>query len=86
MVYKSTRISENTARLQDLLSKFDHLPFDHTAAESFGQIKTHLRRIDRPIPDIDLQIASISLANDITVLTADAHFKNIPNLKRENGL
>ena len=86
MIYRSSRVAENAALLHAFLDDYEHFPFDHAAAKSFGQSKAHLRRTGRPIPDIDLQIASIALANDFTVLTADAHFNEIPNLKHENWL
>jgi tRNA(fMet)-specific endonuclease VapC len=83
MVYKSARVTENAALLRTFLDDYEHLSLDPAAAEIFGRTKAHLRRIGRPIPNIDLQIACIALANDLTVLTADAHLHGVPNLRHE---
>jgi tRNA(fMet)-specific endonuclease VapC len=86
MVYKSTRVVENQQRLESLLGRFDIFAFDQSAAREFGRLLTELRRGGRPIPAIDAQIAAIALAHGLTLLTADAHFDQIPALGHENWL
>jgi tRNA(fMet)-specific endonuclease VapC len=60
--------------------------FTAQAAEEFGRIKSELRRTGHPIPDVDAQIAGIARLNDLTLLTADAHFAAVQDLKNENWL
>ena len=86
MVHKSVRIAANEQSLRQFLPRFLHAEFDAPAAESFGQIKADLKRIGRPIPAIDVQIAAIAIAHDLVVLTADAHFTLIQDLRHENWL
>lgn len=86
MVYNSAKVQQNEQRLRTFLADFTHLPFDGAAAIEFGRLKAHLRRIGRPIPDIDLQIASVATAHNLILLTADAHFASIPQLRTENWL
>lgn len=86
MVHNSARIAQNEQRLVAFLGDFPHVPFDEDSAIWFGRLKAHLRNLGRPIPDIDLQIASIAMAHDLTLLTADAHFAGIPQLRTENWL
>lgn len=40
----------------------------------------------RPIPDVDVQIAAIARANQLVLLTADAHFEQVSGLQVENWL
>src|SRR5437879_3674392 len=71
MVFNSSRVTENEARLHEFLLDFDHRPYDAAAAIEFGRIKTELRTLGPPIPNIDVQIAAIARARDLTILTAD---------------
>lgn len=63
--------------------KFDILPFDQEAAEQFHTLK-------KAFPNdgtMDLKIAAICLAHDMTLLTRDVGgFKDIPGLRVENWL
>jgi len=86
MVLNSSRIERNAAELEKLLHASHIWPLDELAAHEFGQIRVELRRQGRPIPQIDAQIAAIARLNRLTVLTADAHFASIRNLKTKNWL
>src|SRR5688572_14653873 len=59
MVLNSTRVQENTLRLDRLLQLVAVEPFDLAAAREFGQVRSELRRNGRPIPPIDVQIAAV---------------------------
>jgi tRNA(fMet)-specific endonuclease VapC len=86
MVFKSAKVTENSIELEKLLNDLHRRPFGELAAKEFGVIKTELRRIGRPIPDADNQIAAVARVDGLIVLTADAHFNNVANLKTENWL
>ena len=86
MVFNSARAAENHVRLTEFLTGFPILDLDAAAAMEFGRIKTELRRAAQPIPDVDSLIAAIARSRDMTVLTADAHFARITQLRRENWL
>ena len=86
MVYKSQRFPQNVQQLQELLDAHAYYAFDQHAAEKFGQLKTRLRRSGRNVADVDLQIAAVALTNDLTLLTADQAFANVPDLISENWL
>ena len=61
------------------------LEFDDLAAQSFGQITAHLRRIGRPAGDMDVLIAATALANGHCLVTRNpTHFANIPLLAVES--
>lgn len=86
MVHSSARVAENERRLNAFLSRFPILEFDAAAGIEFGRIKAGLRRIGRPIPDVDSQIAAIAMTNGVILLSADAHFSVVTGLGVENWL
>jgi len=86
MVFNSAKQQANSDDLNKVLKGLDRCGFTEEAAKEFGRIKAELRRMGCPIPDADVQIAAIARLNSLTVLTADAHFNNVSNLKTENWL
>ncbi len=86
MIYNSTRIAGNTARLDQFLRSLEHQSFDRASAKAFGDIKATLRKIGRMIPDVDIQIAAVARAHDLTLLTDDAHFSSVSSIRRDNWL
>jgi tRNA(fMet)-specific endonuclease VapC len=60
-------------------------PFDRRAAEEFGRLRAHLRRIGRPIQVIDAQLAAVALTlGRCTVVSADTDLRAVPGLTVEN--
>jgi tRNA(fMet)-specific endonuclease VapC len=86
MVYNSERIASNSANLKKAIRNYKRWPFRIRAAEEFGKIKAELRRLGRPIQDIDVQIAAIARVNDLVLLSDDQGFAHIQGLKLENWL
>ncbi|MEX6775465.1 MULTISPECIES: type II toxin-antitoxin system VapC family toxin [Limnospira] len=73
---------ENNLRLQtEFLSQFISLPFDDVAANLFGIIRSQLEFKGTPIGSYDLQIAAISLAHHLTLVT-----HNVREFSRVEGL
>ena len=68
-----TERSARQMHLQQAESDFDPLPFDATAARSFGGVAASLRRAGRKpaARAYDAMIAAIALANDLPVYTFD---------------
>ena len=63
------------------------LPYDETAAHHFGKQLAELERQGTPPAPLDLQLASIALANDLVVVTHNTeHFKRVKGLKVEDWL
>jgi tRNA(fMet)-specific endonuclease VapC len=61
--------------------------FDEAAAEVYGPLRARLEATGKPLDDPDLRIASIALARDLTLVTANLkHFSRIPDLRVENWL
>jgi tRNA(fMet)-specific endonuclease VapC len=55
------------------------LPARETA-EQYAHLFVQLKRAGTPVPDNDLWIAALALENDLTLITRDRHFDNIPQL------
>ena len=76
-----------TAIRELVFSHMPILPFDAGAAELYGSIRAELERRGERLEDADLQIASIALSNDHTVVTGNTrHFERVPGLRVENWL
>ena len=69
------------------LRKFIHWPFDKAAAHEFGRLFALLRRMGRPMQQVDIQIAAIALTlGNCTVVTTDTDLSAIPGLRVESWL
>jgi tRNA(fMet)-specific endonuclease VapC len=77
-----------TQRVRDLVgSLVQILPFDEPAAELYGSLRAGLELEGTPLGEPDLRIASIVLANDLTLISGNVrHFSRVPNLRLENWL
>lgn len=84
-VVGSDRQEVNRQRLRLGLSRLILWPYDQEAAAEFGRIFTQLKRVGRPMQQVDIQIAAIAFAlGDCTVVTADSDFAAISDLPVEN--
>ncbi|MFO7615657.1 MAG: type II toxin-antitoxin system VapC family toxin [Bacteroidales bacterium] len=79
--HKSQRAADNLARLDVLLAALIILPYDERAARQFGLLKAALEQRGERLSDLDLQIASIALAEDAPLVTHNqAHFQRLAAL------
>ena len=84
---RSIHREDNLARLEVLLSALIILPFDEAAARRFGILKAELEKRGEPLDDLDLQIASIALENNLPLVTNNTrHFNRLNGLRLENWL
>ena len=82
---KSANPPATLTRQQDFLSQFKSLPFDDIATLSFGTIRSRLEALGTPIGAYDLQIASIALANKLTLVTHNTReFNRVDGLQVED--
>lgn len=85
--FKSSRVTENLARVDVLLAAVAVLPYDERAARRFGRVKADLERAGMRLSDLDLQIASIALQHDVPLVTHNRrHFERLPDLVIEDWL
>ena len=82
---KSNNPEKTLARQQVFLNKFVSLVFDDNTALVYGKIRAFLAQAGTPIGSNDLQIASIALANNLTLVTHNTkEFSRIDGLKIED--
>jgi len=63
------------------------LPFDRECARIFGQIKTDIERKGLLRFETDIQIATVAIANNLTLVSGNVrHYTGIPGLRLENWL
>ncbi|MBE9062844.1 type II toxin-antitoxin system VapC family toxin [cf. Phormidesmis sp. LEGE 11477] len=83
--FRSNNPKQTLERQQAFLSRFVSLPFEDEAALLSGKIRAALASIGTPIGSYDLQIAAITLANDITLVTHNVQeFRRVDQLKIED--
>jgi len=75
----------NIHRLRVALSRLVVWPYTNEAAEQFGRVFAELRRIGRPMQQIDITVAAIAFAlGNCTVVSKDTDLAAIPGLEVEN--
>jgi tRNA(fMet)-specific endonuclease VapC len=68
-------------RLRLALSRLVVWPYTNEAAEQFGRVFAELRRIGRPMQQIDIMVAAIAFAiGNCTVVSTDTDLAAIPGL------
>jgi tRNA(fMet)-specific endonuclease VapC len=75
----------NIQRLRQSISRLLVWPYSTEAAAEFGRLFAELRRVGRPMQQIDIQIAAIALTlGNCTVVSTDADLSAVPGLTVEN--
>lgn len=60
-------------------------PYDDRAAAEYGRIFTELKRLGRPVQQVDMMIAASAFAlGNCTVVSADSDLRAVPGLTVEN--
>jgi len=80
---RSGRVKQNIAQIDSFRAANTILICDGTTASVYGTVKNELRKKGRPIPENDIWIAAIALQYNLTLVTRDAHFKEVNSLQIE---
>lgn len=81
-VSKSAKSSQNSAALEEFLSRFELLDYPVEAAQGYARVRIELERSGKPIGNNDLLIAAHALAIGARVATANkSEFGRVPALK-----
>jgi tRNA(fMet)-specific endonuclease VapC len=84
-IENSATHDRNLQRLRAALANLTIWPFTEAAARDYGRIAAQLRRIGRPMQQIDIQIAAIALTlGNCTVVSSDSDLAAVPGLTVEN--
>ena len=82
---KSVDPGKTLRRQREFLERFPSLPFDDAAARTYGPIRANLERAGKLIGGNDLLIASIALANGLTLVSHNvSEFSRVPGLVVED--
>lgn len=79
--YKHSQTKRLLGLIADLLQDVAVIDFDPLCAERFGQTRGALLRLGVSVPTVDLMIASVAMAHNLTLVTHNtADFRNVPGL------
>lgn len=78
---KSGRVQANLARIDELVANSTVLGCDAETARQYGEVKNKLRLKGRPLPENDIWIAALASQHDLILVTRDAHFQAVENLR-----
>lgn len=85
--YYSAYTEKNLENIKLLENSLQIINFTDEAARIFGYLKADLKKSGNIISDADIMIASITLANDLILVTNNTkHFHRIYDLKLENWI
>ncbi len=81
--YNSLKIRENLTCIDEFALNNTVLACNTDTAKRYGDIKSRLKEKGQPIPENDIWIAAIAQQYALTLVTKDAHFDIVENLKVE---
>lgn len=81
--FKSSKIKENVTRINEFALKNEILSCDQHTAKIYGEIKSGLKSIGKPIPENDIWIAATAMQYNLTLITRDSHFNYVSGLSSE---
>ena len=82
---KSKFKAKNREKVKRFVSTFEIVSFDEKACTAYAKIRHSLERSGTPVGPMDILIASIGLAHNLTVVTNNIkEFKRVKGLKLQN--
>lgn len=76
----SSRKDENIIKLRSFIDNCMVLSVNKIVAEIYAEIRLSLKQNGTPIPENDIWIAAICIANNLPLFTLDKHFSHIKEL------
>lgn len=85
--FNSERIEQNIKKINETMKDIEILEFSRDASLIFAENKAALKKKGSMLHDMDLLIASVTLANHSVLVTNNTkHFERIRGLKLENWM
>ncbi|WP_231390082.1 type II toxin-antitoxin system VapC family toxin [Sphingobacterium pedocola] len=81
--YRSSHVEKHLSQVNAFLKKCNIIGADAETANAYAIIKTELLKKGKPIPENDIWIAAIATQHRLTLITRDAHFKEVVPLSTE---
>jgi predicted nucleic acid-binding protein len=85
-IQDSAHVDSYRHQLTHLLRKVKLIPLEPTLAQDYGAIFRELRRLGRPLSQVDMMLAALVRQLKWTLLTADRDFDALPDIRTENWL
>jgi tRNA(fMet)-specific endonuclease VapC len=83
--YRGTQTERNISKLSRFFTQFLVLPFDESAAQIAGKVRSQLNTLGTPIGGYDLQIAAIALSHNLILVTHNTReFSRVEGLQWED--
>lgn len=79
--YRSSNTTKHLSQIDGFRQNCLVLSTDADTAVAYAGVKASLLELGKPIPENDIWIAAISMQYDVILITRDAHFDLVPNLK-----
>lgn len=77
----SQRTNENLKKYNEFIDACNVMNITRETADKYSAIRLALKRKGRPIPENDIWIAASCIEQDMPLVTGDAHFDNVDDLK-----
>ena len=78
----SRRSAENLAEVERLVSRCRILDITAATADVYARLRLGLKDKGKPIPENDLWIAAVCVEHQVPLVTLDAHFDAVEELKQ----
>ncbi len=85
-IQDSSHLDSYRRQLQQLLRKVKLVSLEPTLAQVYGEVYRQLRRIGRPMSQVDMMLAALVRQSGWILLTADRDFEALPDIRKENWL
>ncbi len=84
-VERSAQPERNLADIESMTARLEVIPFDQSAANHFGRIRSALHRVGTPVGPYDMMLAAQARARALILVTNNTQeFTRVPGLMLEN--
>lgn len=79
--YRIGKSRSEMSLLEGMISSFRMVLSDAETSHYFGQVKSALEKVGKPIPVNDVWIAALAKQHKLPLLAKDAHFRNVVGIE-----
>jgi len=84
-LFQGAKSGKERALLTGAFGALPYLEMNEALWIKAGQLSTDMRKEGKTIPFSDILIAALAIEHNLTVLTMDEHFRNIPGLAMQTA-
>lgn len=81
--YRSSNSEKHLLQVKAFLKNCSIIQPDTDTVYAYAIIKSELLKKGKPIPENDIWIAAVAKHHNLTLITRDKHFKEVPQIKVE---